>query len=265
MRALRLTTAIVALTAAVACGKSEDQPRDITLQPVAGSDSQAVLRDSAPPAANDNNATKAAETNAPATKAPAPKAATPPATKAPAAPSVRYGVIAAGTEIGVRTGVKACTNTHKVGDRITGTVAEAVTGSNGATIPAGATATIEVTQSTYGKNDANAIKFAFKVVSLEFGGQTYELASADVIAPPMTKVRRQSTTEQAKKVGAGAAIGAIVGQVAGKDTKSTVIGAAVGAVGGAAVAAGTADYDGCVAADARLAATLGSELRVRVS
>ncbi|HKS06761.1 MAG TPA: hypothetical protein VJR92_10645 [Gemmatimonadaceae bacterium] len=264
MRALRVTSAIIALTFAGACGKSEDQPRDITLQPVAGSDSQAVLRDSAPTTANTNNATKPAETKTEA-KAPATKAATPPAAKAPAAPSARYGVLASGTEIGVRTGVKACTNTHKVGDRITGTVAEAVTGTNGATIPAGATATIEVTQSTYGKNDANAIKFAFKVVSLEFGGQTYELASADVVAPPITKVRRQSTTEQAKKVGAGAAIGAIVGQVAGKDTKSTVIGAAVGAVGGAAVAAGTADYDGCVAPDARLAATLGSELRVKVS
>jgi hypothetical protein len=264
MRAFRLTSAIVALTFAGACGKSEDQPRDITLQPVAGSDSQAVLRDSAPPAATSDNATKTAETKAPATKAAAP----PPATKTPApppAPAVRYGLIAGGTEFGVRPSVKACTNTHKVGDRITGTVAEAVSGTNGATIPAGATATIEVTQSTYGKNDANAVKFAFKVVSLAFGGQTYDLATTDVIAPPITKVRRQSTTEQAKKVGAGAAIGAIVGQVAGKDTKSTVIGAAVGAVGGAAVAGATADYDGCVAAEARLAATLGSELRVRVS
>ena len=252
MGALRVTSAIAAFTLIGACSKSDDQSRDITLTPVASADSQAVLRDSAPPAATNNNATKTAEAKAPAAKA-------------PTTPSVRMGTIAAGTEIGVRPGVKACTNTHKVGDRITGTVAETVSGTNGATIPAGATATIEVTQSTYGKNDANAIKFAFKVVSVAFGGQTYEMAPSDVIAPPVTKVRRQSTGEQAKKVGAGAAIGAIVGQVAGKDTKSTVIGAAVGAVGGAAVASATADYDGCIAAEARLAATLAEPLRVRVT
>jgi hypothetical protein len=41
-------------------------------------------------------------------------------------------------------------------------------------------------------------------------------------------------------------VGAILGQVIGKNTKSTVIGAATGAAAGTAVAMGTANYEGCV-------------------
>lgn len=257
MRALRVTSAVMALSLFAACGGSDETPRDITLQPAAAADSQAVLRDVAatPPAGDAKQpATTPTKSTTPPPKAPAPKATT--------TSSVAYGTIAAGTEIGIRPEIKVCTNTHKVGDRISGTVAEAVTGTNGATIPAGSAATVEVVASQYGKNDANKVALTFKVVSVAFGGNTYELAPAEVTAP-VTRVRRQSNTEQAKKVAAGAAIGAIVGQIAGKDTKSTVIGAAVGAAGGGAVAAATTDYDGCVAPDARLAVKLSEALRVR--
>ena len=55
------------------------------------------------------------------------------------------GVVSAGTSIGLSSGQRVCTNTNSVGDRITATTAEAVTGSNGVVIPAGATAVLEVT------------------------------------------------------------------------------------------------------------------------
>jgi len=42
-------------------------------------------------------------------------------------------------------GSRICTNTNHVGDRFNATVTQAVVGSNGAVIPAGATASVEVT------------------------------------------------------------------------------------------------------------------------
>ena len=53
------------------------------------------------------------------------------------------GTIASGSEISLYSGQRVCTNTYAVGDRFTASVAESVQGSNGVTIPAGATAVIQ--------------------------------------------------------------------------------------------------------------------------
>jgi hypothetical protein len=172
--------------------------------------------------------------------------------------------VASGTEFIARPSSKVCTNTQKVGDHIVATISDPVTGTAGASIPSGATADLEVTKSTYGNNDANKVALDFRVVSVSFGGHTYEV-NGDVTPAEVTKVRRQSNGDQAKKVGIGAAAGAVIGRVAGGNTKSTVVGGAIGAVAGAAAAAGTADYDGCVAAESKLTVKLTQDLRVRVS
>jgi uncharacterized membrane protein len=78
-------------------------------------------------------------------------------------------------------------------------------------------------------------------------------------------VRARTTGDQAKKVAAGAAVGAIAGQLLGKKTKSTVVGAAVGAAAGGAVAAGTADWNGCLAQGGRVTVTLAGPLTVKVA
>jgi hypothetical protein len=173
-------------------------------------------------------------------------------------------VIPAGVELAVRPTAKVCTNTQKAGDVIDATIAESVTGSDGAVIPAGTHAKLEVVESKYGQNDEKAVKLTLRVASLTIGDNTYDLTGADVVAPPVTTVRRQTTGAQAEKVAAGAAVGAVAGKVIGKSTGATVVGGVVGAVTGAAVAKRTADYDGCIAADAHLVAKLTREVRVRV-
>src|SRR5215208_5502485 len=67
-------------------------------------------------------------------------------TRSPAGTAARVGTIPAGATLSLASRSKVCTNTNNVGDRFNATVTSAVTGSNGAVIPAGATATIEVTQ-----------------------------------------------------------------------------------------------------------------------
>ena len=190
----------------------------------------------------------------PAEAAPAPAPAAP-----PAAP---MGTVSAGSVLAVHPAVRVCTSTHKVGDRFSATLNESITGSNGATVPAGSNVVLRVVESARSENSKDSIKLAFDAVSLKVGEDTY-LVDARVSAPPVEKVRAQSTTDQVKKVGAGAAIGAILGQVLGKNTKSTVIGGAVGAAAGGAVAAGTADYDGCIPVNAPMTLTLNRPLTVK--
>jgi hypothetical protein len=258
-------------------------------------DLELANRDSAvQPQLKDVPATPAAETPAPA---PAPARATPkpaatrpaprPVAKAPPAPTTRttasgntetrntpgsaaasgggaVGTIASGTSLSLRSNSRVCTNTYTVGQTFSATVADAVSGSNGASIPSGATVTLEVTQLKRSENANDKIIMEFAVRSVSFGGRTYPVtgtvANADV-----ERVRNQPKSKDAQKVAAGAAIGAIAGQILGKNTKSTIIGAAAGAAGGAATAAATANYEGCVPDGGSIAVNLTAPLQVRVT
>src|SRR5438270_2133411 len=155
------------------------------------------------------------------------------------------GTIAAGTTMSLTPTATVCTNTNKVGDKITATTQNSVTGSNGAVIPAGATVTLTVTNLKRSENQNDNIVMEFAVNSVSFGGRTYPL-DASVENASITRVRNEPKSKDAQKVAIGAGIGAIAGQILGKNTKSTVIGGAVGAAAGAAAAATTANYEGCI-------------------
>jgi hypothetical protein len=173
------------------------------------------------------------------------------------------GTIEAGTTLSLTPTATVCTNTNKVGDKITATTQNTVTGSNGAVIPAGSTVTLTVTNLKRSENANDPIVMEFAVNSVSFGGKTYALdASVDA---PVTRVRNQPKSKDAQKVAIGAGIGAIAGQILGKNTKSTVIGGAVGAAAGAAAAAATANYEGCVQNTSTMTVKLNSPAQVRVS
>lgn len=173
----------------------------------------------------------------------------------------RSGVISAGTALNVRANSDLCTNTHKVGDTFRATVNEAVVGSNGATIPAGATVTLTVTKLNRSENVNDPIEMEFSVDNVSFGGRSYNINGA-VASLPVERVRNQPKSKDVQKVVGGAAIGAIAGQVLGKNTKSTVIGAAAGAAAGAATAAATANYEGCVRAGGNFVVTLSDAVTI---
>src|SRR6476469_2036397 len=145
------------------------------------------------------------------------------------------GTIASGSEISLYSGQRVCTNTYAVGDRFTASVAESVQGSNGVSIPAGATAVIELTSLKRSENAKDNIQMEFVVRSNACNAKTYPVNS-DVVSAQVEKVRNGDASNDAKKVATGAVIGAIAGQIFGHKTKSTVIGAAGGAAAGAIVA-----------------------------
>ncbi len=200
---------------------------------------------------------------APAPAAPTTTASGNTVTRGTAGSEPRLGAIPAGSEIGLTSNSRICTNTNRVGQRFSATVANAVSGSNGAVIPAGATATVEITELNRSENANDEIKMGFRVISVTFGGRTYPVDATTTYAN-VDRVRNQPKSKDVQKVVGGAAVGAIIGQILGKDTKSTVIGAATGAAAGTAAAATTANYEGCVPSGGRITITLDSSTQVQV-
>ena len=174
------------------------------------------------------------------------------------------GTIASGSEISLYSGQRVCTNTYTVGDRFTASVAESVQGSNGVSIPAGATAVIELTSLKRSENANDNIEMEFVVRSIAFNGKTYPVNST-VTSAQVEKVRNGDASNDGKKVATGAIIGAIAGQIFGHKTKSTVIGAATGAAAGAVVAGATGKYDGCVPNGGRISLKLNQAMVVQQS
>jgi len=172
------------------------------------------------------------------------------------------GMISAGSTLNLASNSRVCTNTNRVGQRFTATVSETVTGSNGSTIPAGATANVEITELKRSENVNDKVVMGFRVVSVSFGGRTYPVSATTSYAA-VDRVKNQPQSKDVQKVVGGAAIGAILGQVIGHSTKGTVIGAAAGAAAGNAAAAATSNYEGCVPDGGRITISLDSPVQVR--
>ena len=174
------------------------------------------------------------------------------------------GTIASGTSLALRSNARVCTNTYQPGQTFSATTTSAVTGSNGATIPAGATVQLEVTQLKRSENVNDKIVMEFAVKSVSFGGRTYPV-SGSVADAQVERVRNQPRDKDVQKVVGGAVLGAIAGQIMGKNTKSTVVGAAAGAAAGAGVAAGTANFEGCLPDGGNVTVTLNAPLQVKIT
>jgi hypothetical protein len=174
------------------------------------------------------------------------------------------GTIPSGATLSLASNRKVCTNTNQVGDRFTASLNEAVTGTNGATIPAGATATVELTELDRSENANDKIKMSFRVVSVSYGGRSYAV-DATTESADVSRVRNQPSAKDRQKVIGGAIAGAIAGRILGGGTKGTVIGAAGGAAAGAGVAAATANYEGCLNEGAAMRVRLTDAVQVRLS
>lgn len=172
------------------------------------------------------------------------------------------GSIAAGTQLTSHANSKICTNTNAVGDHVTATIDNAVSGTNGATIPAGATLNMAVTALKRSENANDAIVMEFAVNSVTFGGKTYPI-DASVTSASIDRIRDQPQSKDVQKVAVGAVAGAVLGKVLGKSTKGAVIGGAAGAAAGAAAAAATANYQGCVNSGSTISVKLNSPATIK--
>jgi len=246
----RSLAALLIVTAAACGGDKTEEGREIELAPAAG---DAAMGDSA----------MAAPAPAPEpTPAPAPTKAAAPAPPRPRAAVTTAGSLSAGAVMNVAAGARVCTNTHKVGDRFAANTTAEIKGTGNMVIPAGTEVTMEVVESARGENGTENVKLAFKPVSITIRNRAIALVADVTQVAKLEYARVQSTGVQAGKVATGAAVGAVAGQLLGKNTKSTIAGAAIGAAAGGVVAAGTTDYTGCLPANAAIAITLKEQLRV---
>jgi hypothetical protein len=265
----------VAFTGACA-GDGDDLAEDTTLSSdlaLAGQDSLAepALTDvpAEQPAPSTSQPATRPSTSRPSTSRPSTPAPSQPATT-PSGNIVTGGArgsegslatIPAGTNITLTSGERVCTNTHKPGDKFTATVSEAVMGSDGAVIPAGSRAVVQVTSVDQSENVNDPARIGLVVQQIVVGGTAYPI-DATITSASVEQVRTASKGSDAKKVIGGAVAGAILGQVLGKDTKSTVIGAATGAAAGTAIAMGTGDHAGCIPSGGTIAIRLNTPARV---
>ncbi|HTE48011.1 MAG TPA: hypothetical protein VK636_22400 [Gemmatimonadaceae bacterium] len=244
---------------------AQPQLKDVPPTPAAKEPSRPVTR---PPARK----TPATPTAPPASTPKAPPTTTTangntvtttPAGTGAAAGGGAVGSIPSGSTLNTHASSKICTNTNAVGDHVTASVDNSVSGSNGAMIPAGATLNLTVTHLKRSENSNDPVVLEFAVNSVTFGGHTYPV-DASVTSANVTRVRDQPQSKDIQKVGIGAVAGAIAGKILGKSTKGAVIGGAAGAAAGAAAAAATANYQGCIDAGSSIVVTLTSPATVKV-
>jgi hypothetical protein len=187
----------------------------------------------------------------------APKVAAKPAAK----PVAR--TLAAGTAISAKFDAGISSRTHKVGQKLTGTVSSDVKDKTGrVVIPAGSKVyiTIAAIHESERKSDKTG-KLVLTPTKVEIGGRSYPL-SGSASALDRTLQDRKTNAGDIAKVGAGIGAGALLGTaVSGGSTKGAVIGGVAGGAVGAQRAVETQDRDVVVPVGSRLKVTLAAPFR----
>jgi hypothetical protein len=156
---------------------------------------------------------------------------------------------------------RVCVASTLAGDKFSATVTTPTVGTNGATIPAGATVVLEVA-SVDRADPIDASHIEFRVRQIDVNGEPVS-ASGDVATlGSMQQVQSSSGNDRNKVIG-GAIAGAVLGRILGKSTKATVIGGAAGAAAGTVAAKRSQTTDACLPEGSALRLTLSRDIVVR--
>jgi len=157
--------------------------------------------------------------------------------------------LASGTRVTATIQTALSSRTNRAGETVRAVVSLNVTDARGrVVIPAGSTVVLTVAQLEPGSDQVRPEgRVALVVSSVTVDGRTHDVSAVlDPVAHHLEG--RGITKDEAARIGAGTAIGALAGQAIGKNQRSTVIGGAVGAVAGTAVAVRYAYRDVVVSA-----------------
>ena len=170
----------------------------------------------------------------------------------------------AGASVGVTINEEISSRKYSAGHMVPGSVTSDVLDSRGrVVIPAGSPVDIEITRiapSDAGHPSAEGT-LELTVRSITVNGTAHDVGAVVSSVPHIMK-GRGITKGQGTDVAVGAAVGALAGQLIGKNTRSTVVGGAVGAVGGGAVAVAGAQRDIIVAPGTHISISLPQAITV---
>ena len=152
-------------------------------------------------------------------------------------PVAREVTIPAGTTLSLQLGTAISSKDSAVEDPVQATLRRAIVVDGETVIPAGATVSGHVTQSTRSGRVKGLAEVAVQFSSLRVGDTRYGIRTAAI-----TRQAEATKKEDATKIGIGAGAGAITGAIAG-GKKGAAIGTAVGAGGGTAVVLATRGED----------------------
>ena len=133
----------------------------------------------------------------------------------------------------VRLDTTHASDTSRIEERVSGTLASPLEVDGVTAIPAGAKLTGHLTNVEESAKVKGRAELAMRFTRLQTGSVTY-----DIDTKPLSWVAESTKKEDAVKIGAGAAAGAVIGAITG-GKKCAAIGSAIGAGGGPAVVLAT--------------------------
>ena len=166
------------------------------------------------------------------------------------------GTVPQGAKITVVTDQSVSSKTAKIGQTVSGSVAQDVTSDGKVVIPKGATVKLTVSSVQASGRLSTPAKLYLRLRTVTVGGKTYSFATSSAGRTLGGKGKRD-----AGFIGGGAAGGAVIGALAGGG-KGAAIGAAAGAGAGTAGAAATGKKDIEFPAETKLAFTTRAAIAI---
>lgn len=225
---------------------SEAQPTPDTSAQSSPAPAAGGKPEAAPPSEKSSPSTQPERSQTAQQEAPAPPPPPPP-------PPV---VVPAGTVLSIRLNTAVGSNSSKVGDKITGSLAQAVSSQGKVAIPVGSAVSGTVEQAQQGGKVKGSSVISLQLTSLVVKGVAYPIATASFVEQGKGKGSRTA------KFGAGgAAAGAVIGGIAGGG-KGAAIGALAGGGTGVAGSAFTGNNELAIPAETVLQFKLSQPLRL---
>ena len=175
-------------------------------------------------------------------------------------PSRRFRevVVPDGTRLNLQLSTAVASDTSKVEDRVSATLAQPLVVDGTTVLPAGAIALGTVVAAERSGRVKGRASIAIRFHELRAEDESYAVRTSRIV-----REAEATKGEDATKVGIGAGAGALVGAVAG-GKKGAVVGGAVGAGAGTGVVLATRGEEVRLGAGTRLTATLTEPLRITI-
>ena len=165
--------------------------------------------------------------------------------------------IPAGTHISIRTGQEISSGTAKVGDRFDATLTRNLVVGGKTLAKAGAPARGKVTAAKSSGRLHAPGQLSIRLTSIEVGGKMVPISTGSYHIEG-----KSHTKSNATKIGGGAAVGALIGGLAGGG-KGALIGAGAGGAAGTGVAAATGKEEAVIPSEKALTFTTTAAAKVK--